>query len=427
MKPSLVGGMAVLFLGACASNRIYDMNPKKIQTNEHLESLYKDDSSAWVNQAGTFKKALQTASAEPTNANNGEAYLRAGIAVSDLYCRTYFQKLSEQHADQQALRDSVNIVDAISAAALGLAGASADTVAISGVGFSSIESWFDTLDAAYLVSPNVDQVEGLVFKARGELYSEILSDPENLIYHEAERRLAAYHQLCTFNGVTRLVNQSIAKGEPKIQRTGADGRAQTTLNLLAAQPSLKSLNDLMATKGSQLALDDAVVLYAYYFLPYGSESGIGDAVEGQLSGRVSLTKKTLADYKNTATPILARIDGLVDLKSQAKAWIDKISARATKVAELRAALEENSDVLGSVCDKNQRDDVLSKSDNAAFASKWIELKEMLGEDALDTLLCPEAERAQDESGMAEALKQLPLIEPDAFTAPHTTSLVVDIE
>ena len=65
-------------------------------------------------------------------------------------------------------------------------------------------------------SPEVHQVQALVFEARDVLYQEIFIDSKPSSYPDAERCLSAYHELCTFNGIKRLVGEAVTNGEPTV-------------------------------------------------------------------------------------------------------------------------------------------------------------------------------------------------------------------
>lgn len=85
-----------------------------------------------------------------------------------------------------------------------------------------MESLFETIESAYLVSPEVHQVQALVFEARDVLYQEIFIDSKPSSYPDAERRLSAYHELCTFNGIKRLVGEAVTNGEPTVDNTNTE-------------------------------------------------------------------------------------------------------------------------------------------------------------------------------------------------------------
>ena len=97
-------------------------------------------------------------------------------------------------------------------------------------GFSAVESLFETIDSAYFVSPEVHQVQALVFEARDVLYQEIFIDSKPSSYPDAERRLSAYHELCTFNGIKRLVGEAVTNGEPTVDNSNTETKSNGIKN-----------------------------------------------------------------------------------------------------------------------------------------------------------------------------------------------------
>lgn len=226
-------------LSACGTLSPYDLNPTRTQSNRHVNqftvgSPSSKEANLWISLNGRFRKALLETSDDPRNSIKASAYLESGMAAADLFCRSYFQKLGEQRADNIAARGVSNVADAATSAALGLASASASTVAGVSVGFSAVESLFETIESAYLVSPEVHQVQALVFEARDVLYQEIFIDSKPSSYPDAERRLSAYHELCTFNGIKRLVGEAVTNGEPTVDNTetesNGDGKSSFSGN-----------------------------------------------------------------------------------------------------------------------------------------------------------------------------------------------------
>ncbi len=366
------------------------MNPPKVQTGAHLKEPTGIDNPPpanmkWVSKQGRFRTLLLAASKDPSDASAAKNYLGAGVAVADLYCRAYFERLGEQRADQEALQGSVNITNGVTSAALGLAEASADTISLVSVSFSAIEALFGTLDAAYLVSPDIEQVEALVFSARDTLHSKIFADTSTITYFEAERRLAAYHQLCTFNGVTRLVNEAVASGKPILQTSQTTGRER--LFRTAAVPVLQSLSALLGNSGSSLSEDDAKYLFAYY-AGFSENDGIsasvlkkvGDSLKGS---DVQKKLATLNENKLSAVSILSQLDEMLGLTEPATEWSNSVRAKTQRIKELIEKL--NPDPAANTPDHQDKAYICNNSGAAAappseFMLAFSALSELTSED-----------------------------------------------
>ncbi|MEH6808246.1 MAG: hypothetical protein V7651_05300 [Hyphomonas oceanitis] len=384
MRNILIVALTAALCGGCSSLRPYDMNPAKVQGKEHLKELARGESNStsvkWVSTNGRFRTLLLEASENRATADTARQYLSAGVAVADLYCRAYFEKLGEQRADQEALQGSFNITDGVASAALGFAEASAETISLVSVSFSSLEALFENIDAAYLVSPDIEQVEALVFAARDTLHARIFSDTSTLTYFEAERRLAAYHQLCTFNGVTRLVNEAVANGEPILQTNKSSARDQ--LFLTASAPVLQSLTSLLANDGSNFSMDDAKYIFAYY-AGFSKDDGIADSVlekvGNSLEGSTPTQKlTTLNDNRLSATALISQLDEMVGLKEPATEWANSVRTKTKKMGKLLLTLDQ--DVSGDKTASKEKSDLcndqLQTDPTTEFGKAFVELSEL---------------------------------------------------
>lgn len=331
----------------CKVPNPYTMNPDPTLSDKHVKEFASVgiDSEQIVAKAGTFRHALKASSASPSDPALALTYMDTGVTVADIYCERYFRRLAVQHADQKAGRGALNIADAATSGILGATGAAADTISIVSVLFSAGEAQYENIDAAYLVSPNISFVERLVTEARQTLYQEIVSDGGPKNYAQAERRLIAYHKLCTFNGVNRLVDEAIAAGKPVV-RSDSNTAARQRLSATAARGTLDALTNELAKDGTVWGYEQAAWLYAFYFLPRTSGDGVVDEIKrifkdvldrGALSSEQFLLNKT-----SDARPLLLSINRSSPLEESAA----RLAAGARENKNLR---DEITTVLSANC------------------------------------------------------------------------------
>lgn len=326
MKFTFVGIALAIALTACETANPYSMNPTATQSEAHIKEFAgvgKVKNGKWeiISKQGSFREALKKSSGAPSNVALANNYLDTGVTVADLYCQAYFKDLAVQHADQVAGRGALNIADAAVSALLGLTGTNANTIAGASVLFSSAEAQYENIDAAYLVSPNISSVERLVTEARQTLYREILSDGGPKTYAQAERRLNAYHRLCTFTGVNRLVDEAVAAGKPII-RSNSQTQARSRLNSTAARAQLDSLTEELAKSGTAWGYEQAAWLYAFYFLDRKPDDGVMDEIEKSFEGALDktdgqTTNAYLLSKANDARRLLIEIDRAAPLEKSA--------------------------------------------------------------------------------------------------------------
>lgn len=342
MKFAFVGTVLTLALTACETPNPYTMNPTATQSEAHIREFAgvgEIEDGAWkiFSKQGSFRAALKESSGAPSNSALATNYLDTGVTVADLYCQVYFKKLSVQHADQVAGRGALNIADAAVSALLGLTGTGANTIAGASVLFSATEAQYENIDAAYLVSPNISSVERLVTDARQTLYREILSDDGPKSYAQAERRLNAYHKLCTFTGVNRLVDEAVAAGKPII-RSSSQTQARSRLNSTAARAQLDSLTDELAIPGTAWGYEQAAWLYAFYFLERKTGDGVIEAIE-----KVFDSVLDTADGQTTEAYLLSKAAVARRLLLE----IDRATPLETNALRLTKGARDNKQLLDS--------------------------------------------------------------------------------
>ncbi len=156
-------------------------------------------------------------------------YLTAGFGLTDLYCKRFFSIASETQQNRVFGRNLTNGVDTLVGSILTLASAGDTAIGITNGSFGLINGTLEGFDAAYLVGPDMPEVERLV-KAEQTLFKETVfakdgkSFPSS--YAGARSVIESYAGICSFTGMRQLVAKSVAdKTETlnqKVQETRND-------------------------------------------------------------------------------------------------------------------------------------------------------------------------------------------------------------
>lgn len=178
-------------------------------------------------KASDFLQAHRDARAQ-TDARSLEHYVGTGITYAQLLCADYFDRQVYAQAHRNFARSEMNLSAGLASTLLGLAKASTTGVAATGALFSFSEASFDAFDSAYLVSPELADLERLVReKLREEevvIYRKLHADtrlrwPDRIeSLDQAERVLGDYIFHCTFNGMKLLLSASVRKRSDDIEQ-----------------------------------------------------------------------------------------------------------------------------------------------------------------------------------------------------------------
>ena len=154
-------------------------------------------------------------------------YVGAGVTYSQLLCKDYFDKLTLTKAHRDFAKSETNLTAGLASSLMGLAKASSASVAATGALFSFSEASFDAYNEAFIVSPELSNIERLVKEKQKEeeviIYKKVNATsgswPDRLeTLDQAERALGDYIFHCTVNGMKILLNESIQKKTEEIEK-----------------------------------------------------------------------------------------------------------------------------------------------------------------------------------------------------------------
>lgn len=142
--------------------------------------------------------------------NSTELY-DLGTAASRSVCADYLDQLGVKHQDLSWAGSVLGLVGAFTEAALGLSGASAGSISVVGASFGLTTAGIDATEAAYILTPDIAAVRGLVTKAQNEYDALIAAAPPA---HRADAIAAVegFHDLCAIDNIAALVNQAVEGG-----------------------------------------------------------------------------------------------------------------------------------------------------------------------------------------------------------------------
>lgn len=164
---------------------------------------------ASVNPRVTLLPLRYAASCEAATDAIRKAYVEAAISAETEACSKFFFDSEVAVSHRRFFRSSVINVGGFSTAVLGLAGAPAAVVGGAGALTAATATGVTNYDTAYMVAPDLPEVEKLVVSAQEAMRKELLArDYKN--WWQADMARKSFANICTFNVIRGLVTQSVA-------------------------------------------------------------------------------------------------------------------------------------------------------------------------------------------------------------------------
>lgn len=160
-------------------------------------------------------------------------YLSAGFALSDLYCKNFFRRVSSHSQKRGFSRNNVNDVGATMSVILGLAKAGSTVTGGAGALFGLADSVFRTYDQQFLISPDLANVQKLVFAAQMQLANKYQSAPPD-DYYKASAMIADHANACSYVGMKVLINASLSKASDAVNADVTKASSETSIPDMAA-------------------------------------------------------------------------------------------------------------------------------------------------------------------------------------------------
>ncbi len=177
-------------------------------------------------------------------------YLTAGFGLTDLYCQRFFTVANASEQNRKFGRNVASGVDVMMGTILNLSGAGETAAGIVNAGFGLLDTTFESYDTAYLVAPDMSNVQKLVLAAQDEYRKQALGDVmKDLGYPGARSVIERYATLCTFSGMRDLVNQSLKDKTDQINKETNEKKVGAGVGVLApnVQPASQEANRVPTT------------------------------------------------------------------------------------------------------------------------------------------------------------------------------------
>lgn len=159
--------------------------------------------------------AVQSASQSvnlPAGSAEAKAFLKMGMRIADQRCARYFDTLGEAVRQFNFGRKELGLLAAFTGAVQGLTGVAAKDLALTAGAFGFGAASLDSFGDAFLFSPDIHAVRGLVQRARDTFEGAMQTDGMDLM--DAAKLLRGYESLCAVDGIRSLVNNAVASSRP---------------------------------------------------------------------------------------------------------------------------------------------------------------------------------------------------------------------
>jgi hypothetical protein len=208
-----------LLMGGCTSSISQKLgtlkNPYPILSDQ-TKNMKSDPLLA--DQFSVLKKAAGHTGA--VSRDDMRKYLDAGFTLSKMYCEAFFRDADESQRRRQFGRSTTNDVGTALSAVLGLASAGEGVVTGVATGFGLADGVWRNYDDAFLVSPDLSNVQALVESAmindEQRTQASDFTMPEN--YHQAQRLIIRHANHCSTLGMRSLLNGSASNQKKAIDQ-----------------------------------------------------------------------------------------------------------------------------------------------------------------------------------------------------------------
>lgn len=226
MKKTLVFlALLPLFSGCASIQKMYDdrnllMNPVRINESTKEGSAAAGAFNAIVSIYYQAFRAAQTdysvspaKKAEPIVIQD---YVEAGIALTNLYCRNWFHRVSDKERGLGLSTQNINVIRDLGTVALGLGGASSAVVTGYGALNTAYSGLQENFSSALLTAPAQRRVQVKILEMLDSAAWVLRADALEYTFLKAFDRLSGYADICTFATVQDAINDAISATETSV-------------------------------------------------------------------------------------------------------------------------------------------------------------------------------------------------------------------
>jgi hypothetical protein len=147
-------------------------------------------------------------------------YLRAGLSLSDLYCDTYFRRISLHSSKRRFARSGINDVGAAVSAILGLASVTGAVTGGISAGFGVADGFIRNYDDTFLVASDLPGLQTKV-RSKQEEYRAALVAKTPDEYPDATTAIIRYANFCSFTGMRAMINKTLTESSTPTESMSA--------------------------------------------------------------------------------------------------------------------------------------------------------------------------------------------------------------
>ena len=192
-----------------------------------------------------YKSAPAGESTERKSAEMRE-YLDAGYALATIYCERFFIIAKQSQLKREFQRDTGSNLDTLVGTVLSLSSAGDTATGIVNGVFGAVDATYQSIDDAFLVSPELGNVSDLVSAAQQQHRRNTEKDWPTT-FPAARRNIEEYAGYCTYSGMRALVNKSVSE---QAERIDEDDEQAATVTDPDQAPSGQVPTDPVTPPGS---------------------------------------------------------------------------------------------------------------------------------------------------------------------------------
>jgi hypothetical protein len=207
-------------------------------------TMLKETAQRWIDAYRGVIKATDTNTKKAAIYN----FVDSGITYSGLLCEEYFHTMKSMQAHRNFLQKETNLTAGLTSSVMGLAQASAVSIAATGAAFSFGNASFNSYNESYMFSADLNTLESLVRANQSQqeviIFKKLAATadvaPPNsiLTLDQAVRELDKYTYTCTRGGIVALLNETVTGTAEKVRNsTGWKSESKSTPVVLESLPS----------------------------------------------------------------------------------------------------------------------------------------------------------------------------------------------
>lgn len=150
-------------------------------------------------------------------------FIDEGVAANTLNCRDYFNEVTLASRRGSLARGEFNVGASVATALAAMFRASAEFLAVLGIGVTAVNQLGDTYNDVLIEAPETPAIRGRVLELMNGYAARLRADASSgaMSYPQARVQLAAHQDICSPGSVRELVNTSVRNSELVVTPAGA--------------------------------------------------------------------------------------------------------------------------------------------------------------------------------------------------------------